>query len=233
MATLMNWLLHRNEEEYEVRKALKRLDKQKTSIQVEVENTQVRFRTVLAIKREMVVVARPRRLPPGLRKGGGVRFKDPADAEREIRMEVIHPHFLLTSGNRVMLCKLPEAYYSGTTRNAFRFATERFRGLTLTLPEIDNPYQVLDLSPDGCRLAVYDQNKMVNFPIEEAIQGVQLHVGKNIVELDWLEPRVHLDNSVGCEMRVASGGSSRQTLAHLLDFIDKSEQKQFTTITDI
>ena len=69
------------------------------------------FRSVLAVKKGVVVVAKPDGLGKYLEKKGFVRFSLPNEEGRDLRLEVISPHFNLTSGNSVFLCKLPEEFF--------------------------------------------------------------------------------------------------------------------------
>jgi hypothetical protein len=210
-------------EEKEVAEALRALDRRKTPVLMEIEQTQVHFRSVLAVKKGVVVVAKPMGMS-GLKKDGFVRFSLPEEPGKDVRMQVMSPNFNLSSGNAVFICKLPTAFAEGTKRSATRFNTSRFNNLHLILPERSEQYRIIDLSINGVK--VYFQGHVQEvFPIGRTVRPVRIHISKFSADLDGVIPRVHKGASVGLEMLIRNGSQARKYIDHLIKSLQKQEEE--------
>jgi hypothetical protein len=139
-------------------------------------------------------------------------------------MQVLSPHFNLTSGNAVFICKLPTGFAESTKRAATRFNTSQFNNLHLTLPGHAEQYRIIDLSVTGVK--VYAQGKIEQtFPIGRTISPVQIIISKFSAELDGLVPRVHKGNAVGCEIVVRGDSPARKYIDHLIKSLQKQEEE--------
>ena len=212
-------------EEKEVALVLRKLDKSKTPLLMEIEQAHIHFRSVLAVKQGVIVVAKPMGLGPYLKKDSVVRFSIPNQPGRDIRLQVASPHFNLTSGNAVFICKVPLAYSEGTKRKATRFNTSRFSNLLFTIPNRSDKYRIIDLSLNGFK--IFCQGKLNElFPIGRPISPAMLHISKYTTDVGVVVPRVHKGNTVGCEIQGPENSPARKYLAHLISSLQKSEEEE-------
>ena len=208
----------------EVVQTLKRLDKLKTPLLMEIEQSQIHFRSVLAVKQGVIAVAKPMGLGSHLKKDSVVRFSVPDEPGHDIRLQVASPHFNLTSGNAIFICNFPTSFSEGTKRRATRFNTSRFNNLLLSVPTLKYRFRIVDLSMNG--LKVYAQGNLDElFPLGHPISPANIQISKYSVELGMIIPRVHKGNTVGCEMTVPEGSTTRKYIAHLIDSLQKSEEQ--------
>jgi hypothetical protein len=211
-------------EEKEVADALRTLDRRKTPLLMEVEQSHVHFRSVLAIKKGVVVVAKPGGIGGNLKKDAFIRYSLPDEPGKDIRMQVLSPHFNLTSGNAVFICKMPTAFAEGTKRVATRFNTSRFNNLHLVLPDQTEQFRIIDLSINGVK--VFAQGKIEHtFPIGRTISPVRIIISKFSSELDGVIPRVHKGNQVGCEILIRENSPARKYIDHLIKSLQKQEEE--------
>lgn len=212
-------------EDKEIAQVLRRLDKSKTAVLLEIEGSHVHFRSVLAVKQGVIVVAKPQGLGPHLKKDSVVRFSVPDQPGRDIRLSVASAHFNLTSGNAVFICKFPHEFSEGTKRKATRFNTSRFNNLHFTYPKITEKYRIIDLSLNGFKF--YCKGKLSElFPIGDPIYPAILHISKYTTEVGTVVPRVHIGNTVGCEIQGPDSSPARKYIAHLISSLQKTEEKQ-------
>jgi len=220
-------------EERAVSRLLHRLARRKTPVEVEVERSRSRFRSIIALKRGVVVIPRPKRLPARLKQGGWVRFTIPGGKGRTVRLEVLTPHFVLTTGTSVMLCRIPTAFGDPEHRAAERFHTARIDKLYLYLPETGTRYRLVDLSREGCRVYVRDDNPRVILPVGEVIRGAELLLDKRRVPLRALEPRSYGDRTVGCSLEVDANAAGAEPFFALLDALEKQVHANIPTIESL
>lgn len=209
--------------------AIRRIDRLKTPILMEIEQSHVHFRSVLAVKQGVVVVAKPDGLTSHIKKANIVRFAVPGEDGRDLRLEVISPHFNLTSGNSVFLCKIPEHYVEGAKRNAVRFNTSRFKNLQMVIPSLESQFRIVDLSSNGCKLYVTSPSVEAVFPLGIPISPAQINISKFSADLDAVIPRVHVSKAVGLEITYPPGGTARKYVEHLLTSLLKSEETRLSS----
>lgn len=232
MARFMNLLSSQGREDKEILSSLQTLDKHKVPIRVEIENTAIRFNTRLSVRSATVIVAKPLNLKEGegLSKGGTVRFKIPDSEGRELRMEVITPHFNLTSGNPVFLCKIPTTYAQSNQRASMRFNTSRFTNVVLIVDGHPDKYRVVDLSTGGCKVFLPNKEARERFTLGVPVKGARIELGqKAAVHLQSVIPRNHRGQAVGCQFEISGEGASRKYLEHLITSLEKSEAERYRT----
>lgn len=228
MAILKNLMGGKAKEHKAVMSSLNMLDRNKIPVRMEIENSTVNFPTRLSIRSATVVVAKPTNLSGALTKGGTVRFKIPDSEGKEIRMEVLTPHFNLTSGNPVFLCKVPTEFAEGDLRGAMRYNTSKFTNVILTMPPNQAQFRIIDLSEGGCKIYVPGQAARETFPIGSPIAAVRITLGTKVtVVLDALTPRNHRGQAVGCSLTVSNEGTSKKYLVHLITSLEKMITDQF------
>jgi hypothetical protein len=226
MASLFRLWRRGDEAANQLRSLLVRLDRQKVSIRLEIEQTQVRFTTALACKRNTVVVAKPPALGNELQAGGFVRFKVPGEGGTEIRMEVLTPHFNLTNGTPVFLCKQPTRFAQNNGRNAERYGTSRFTNLVLQVPSLPETFRVVDLSATGCRILTPYPRPREKFSLNEQVAGAWLQLGRHVkVDLAYVIPRTFHGQAIGLEFVVDPAGNQHKFLAHLIRSLEKLQSE--------
>jgi len=205
-----------------VGRTLARLAERRARVLVEVEQYNIRFTSVVGLRSKHVVIPRPRRMPKVLHRGSILRFADPDDSRHVIRLEIEFPAFLLTNGNVVIICALPQAFAEPDQRVEPRYNTRHLRDLAVILPERGARYRVLDLSAHGCKLLFNgnrDSDPLLNRT--SRTHGAQLLAGGVGIHLDSVLPRAVSGNTIGCSLRVADDGTSPDRLANLLRMIER------------
>lgn len=227
MALLSNLFSGRHKGDPAVRNALARLDREKAPIRLEVEGANLRFYTRLSLRNDMVVVVKPPGLRQGVDKGTRVRFQVPGGSGLELRMEVTAPHFNLSSGAAVFLCRIPDGFVEGPRRKAARFDTTRFSNIRLTLPVHPQPFRVVNVSEGGVKIHLGSQEAARLLHVDKPIPGGTLQLGERMrVDLASVVPRNRSGITLGCEMRVAPEGPSMKVLHHLLASLERAEAEQ-------
>jgi PilZ domain len=230
MARFMNLLSSQGKDDKEILSALSVLDKHRVPVRMEIENTSIHFNTRISVKSATVIVAKPLNLKEGLAKGGTVRFKMPDSEGRELRMEVLTPHFNLTNGNPVFLCKIPTGYAQSNQRGAMRFNTSRFTNVTLSLGDHPEKYRVVDLSVGGCKIFLTSKEAKERFTVGVPMHGARIDLGdKASVHLKAVIPRNLRGQALGCQFDVSDEGASRKYLQHLIESLEKSELERYRT----
>lgn len=213
-------------EEREIAESLNRIGRRRVALFMEIEQSQVHFRSVMSVKRGVVVVAKPTGLGPQLKKESFIRFTLPGEEGKDVRMQVISPHFNLTSGNAVFLCRLPTEYTESTKRQNMRFNTSRFKNLHLI---VDNTrrFRIIDLSTTGFKIYVA-QEIAQHFPLGKPIRQASINISKYDAELEVIVPRVHIGKTVGCQMTYPQDGSAKKYIEHLITSLQKTEEENLT-----
>jgi len=230
MARFMNLLSSQGREDKEILGALTTLDKDRVPVRMEIENTSIHFKTRISVKSATVIVAKPLNLKEGLAKGGTVRFKLPESEGRELRMEVLTPHFNLTNGNPVFLCKIPTGYAQSNMRGSLRFNTSRFTNVALLLSDSPVRYRIVDLSSGGCKIYLSSKEDKQRFAVGVPVHGARIDLGsKAAVHLKALVPRNLRGQAMGCQFEVSGEGVSGKYLEHLLQSLEKAELERYRT----
>jgi hypothetical protein len=227
---IFNLLGSQGKETKEIVSALSVLDKHRVPVRMEVENSSIHFNTRISVKSATVIVAKPLNLKEGLAKGGTVRFKIPDSEGRELRMEVITPHFNLTNGNPVFLCRIPTNFAASNMRGALRFNTSRFTNVSLAFGDHPERYRVVDLSMGGCKVFITSKEAKERFTVGVPMQGGRIDLGnKASVHLKSVTARNVRGQAVGCQFEISEEGSSKKYLSHLLQSLEKAELERYRT----
>lgn len=230
MARLLNLLGGGGGESREILSSLQMLDRNKVPVRMEVENAAIHFNTRISVRSGAVIVAKPLNLREGLNKGGTVRFHLPNSDGKDLRMEVLTPHFNLTNGNPVFLCKIPTAYAQSNMRVATRFSTSRFTNVTLHLEGVSGHFRVVDLSDGGCKVFLNSKEAKDHFKMGVPIKGGRIDLGdKASVHLSRVIPRNLRGQAIGCQFEVSGEGVSRKYLQHLIESLEKTELERYRT----
>lgn len=230
MAKFLNLLGGVGKDNKEVLATLQALDMRRSPVRMEIENSAIHFNTRISVKSSTVVVAKPLNLREGLAKGGTVRFRVPGGDQRELRLEVLQPHFNLTNGNPVFLCKIPHAFAQTNKRASLRFNTSRFSNVALVLSGHPTRYRVVDLSMGGCKVYISGKEDKERFSLGVAVQGARIDLGnKASVHLSQVVARNFHGQAVGCQFQVTDQGPSRNYLSHLLKTLEREELERYRT----
>jgi PilZ domain len=230
MARFMNLLGGQSRDDKEIISSLNLLDKNRVPVRMEVENTSIHFNTRLSVKSATVIVAKPLNLKEGLNKGGTVRFKMPDSEGKELRMEVLTPHFNLTNGNPVFLCKIPTSFAQSNMRGSLRFNTSRFTNVALVFADHPEKYRIVDLSTGGCKVFLHSKEAKERFRVGVTLSDARIDLGeKASVHLKAVVPRNHRGQAVGCQFEVSEEGASKKYLQHLLTSLEKAELERYRT----
>lgn len=212
----------------ELADVLAQIDSEKSPIRVEIEGSPVRFRSRLVVKNDTVVVAKPNGLREGIEAGTVVRFRLPNNSAREVLLEVHTPHFNLSSGNAVFLCKVPDSRIANAKRKTERYNVSRYANLHFVIPARARVFRVVDVCMTGCKLLASLAEAQAYFPVGEPMEDSHLRIGKEAkVEFKVITPRSHHRNSVGCEFTVKDDGPSLSYMEHLLNTLEKAEFEQY------
>lgn len=212
---------------------LRSLVKRRAQVVVEIENVNLRFHTFLALKGRHVVIARPRTLEHDLATRGWLRIFHPGLLDAGFRTRILNPRFLLGNGNTVIVADLPEILVEPNRRQEVRRDTSRFGGLSLLLPVQGARLPVLDLSPQGCRVQLRAGVPRDVLPTGRLIGDTFLSVGQRFVRLQYLSPRVQLDDTVGCSFDVVEDGRSPQVLSRFIAMLDAETKDRYRVDPDL
>ena len=219
-------------------RVLENLERKRTPVKLEIENTDFRYTTTLAVKRNLLVFAKPLGLGKAIHKGAFVRFRVPEADNLEVRAQVATPDFSVANGASVFLCAVPQKFVEGVHRGAERYNTARYNNLYVSTwdgndPEnVENRHRIIDLSMTGCKLFSRNGSPKVNFPIGEPIAPAVLHLGNRLkVELESLTPRVHQRNAIGSEFVIGQEGLNMKYFRHLMVSLERSETNRLKAVT--
>ncbi len=228
MALLGGLLSSQGRETRAVARALADLGERKTPVRVEVEGTGTSFFTVLSLRKNGLLLARPRTLAGGMAKGLCVRLTLPNHQRRQVRTEVLVPNVQLPMTlKHAMICSVPTAFSGQCQRSADRFDTSRFKNLTLHLADWQQTFRVIDLSATGLRIFTGTDGEAYAFEAGNALGAGTLCVGRGIrIELGDITTRSRAGNTVGLSMAVQRAGDSQKYLLNLLNRLQETELKR-------
>jgi hypothetical protein len=228
MALLPGWLSSATREERAVLRALHDLSEQKTPLRLESEATGVSFFTVISLRRNGLLVARPRTLRGGLPKDSIVRLTLTHHQRKQVRVPVLVPQVKLPmSVKYASICGVPKTFSGVCQRQADRFNTTRFKNLHLQLPAVEKSFRVIDLSTAGLRIFGGTESSLLLFEPGSELAPARLRVGERAqIELESLVPRSQAGNTVGMAMRVRRDGASERYLMNLLNRLQEGELRR-------
>lgn len=216
---LTEWLGTAGRERRAVFKALARLSADKTPVRAEAEQTGLSFYTLLTLRRDALLIARPYDLRSGLPKNGHVRLTLPNTERKQVRVPILVPHLQMDlSARHVCVCGVPTEF-SGTCKRATdRLCTTQFRNLHLQLPSQNKTFRIVDLSASGLRIYVASGEDRALLEPDTELRPANLRVGASTsISLESIIPRAISGNTVGMEMQVQRDGISERTTINLLN----------------
>jgi hypothetical protein len=203
----------------------------KTSVQVEVENTLIRFNSLVSVSHNgTVMLSKPFMLGGRLIAGNFVRVRLPGTQRAELRLEVQVSHFNLPSGKVAFLCKGP-AQLIKCRRKAQRHYTARYTNVRLVMG--GDTYRLVDLSTGGFKVFLNDTQSPVLFPIGEELKSCQLILSpEKRVDLLRVVPRNHQRCFVGCEYEINFNFKSQRNYQDLMGIITRMEPARISGVQE-
>ena len=222
---LGGWLSSASREERAVLRALHDLSDRKMPVRLEVEESGISFFTIVSLRKNALLVARPRSLRGGLEKDAVVRLTLPNHGRKQVRSSVVVPKLKLPmSVKYATICAVPDAFCGVCRRGADRFSTTRFRNLHLQFPDQQKTYRIVDMSSGGMRIYTGADTGMLLFEPGNAVENAVLRVGERArIELAQVTSRSQNGQTVGLEMRVRRDGASERFLMNLLNRLAQHE----------
>jgi hypothetical protein len=209
-----------------VHNELEALHRSQKPVRVEIENRGVRFKTLITLRKDVVAVARPMGFKLDMPTGTFLRFKGPG-ARREIRLQIRDPDYRLPNGRSFFVCPMPKEFAVKSPRSAERYATMRFKNLELLLPAMGTHYRILDVSMNGCRIDMGQENLEAIWNMGAAVGPAEIRVGQGIrIPLAAIVPRIAKEGTLGVEFQIENGSKTVEYLSKLMNWIDKWEDKQ-------
>lgn len=209
-------------------KTIRQLELAKTPVRLEIENANIHFYTVLSIRRNMVVVAKPPGLHKVIKRDAFVRFSI-EDQELEIRMQVMVPHFNMLSGNYAFLCHMPSEYAEKSKRNHERYNTSRFNNLSLFIPGEEFKFRIIDLSYAGCKIFSTTESLVGLLSLNGVIKKPRIRVGEKVeIELESVVTRMVSEKTAGLELNFGEDRHSKNRFDHLIESLKESEVKKMS-----
>lgn len=208
-------------------RALRKIAKRRTPVMVEVEQHNLHFTTMLAVKGDAVVVARPRRFGRKIPVGAWLRVFHEDLPHAGFRMRVRTPLFLLRHGNTVIVADLPQQLTAASLRRSPRFDTSGYREVLLRTDGMEQPLRVLDVSGGGCRIALARRNAEMLLPLAEKLHRGTLRIGNHPIQLSTLVPVAHLDESVGVSFQVRNDDRSPAALQRILEKLAEINARRY------
>jgi len=207
-----------------IQKTMKGLERNRSPVRLEVEQTEVSFYTVLSLRPKVVVLARPPDLEDGvLKKGGFVRFIVPDASKNVVRMQVIAPNYKRERGDAVIVCQIPEEFAEKSKRGADRFNTSRFKNLKLIVPQVERDFRIVDMSYTGCKVFVEEFEEWETLKSGTGMRFTKIAIGEKAeIELDMLTPRVINPPTIAFTWEVHHGESAKW-LAHMINSLHRAE----------
>jgi len=227
METLRGYFSEKGREKRAVLRVMTNLHRDKTPFRMEVERFGLHFYSMLSLRRQVVVVAKPEAIGKFIRRGVRVRLRVPQKDRLEIGMEVISPDFRLLSGNRVFLCDIPSAFIVGAPRLADRFNTAQFKELRLFLRGIQKTFRIINMSTGGCRIYSEEKPDPEVFDPGYDLGPAKMGFGSKLaLELDTVIPRYCNSSSVGLEIRISRRPRSLDFLKNFMRKLEFSEMER-------
>lgn len=201
---------------------LAELAAERAIVRVEVEGSAARFKTRVFMNEDSVVLGKPAELnAPGLVLGAVLRVSLPDDPERHLRLEVSAPHVNMSSGNAVIMCRLPTAKLVRIKRKSERYDVSNRGGVKLVIPQRGREFQLFDISDTGCSVMTSRMEADTYFPVGDTLKNVRIQAGsKTAIEIAELTPRTHRARAVGFAFRVKEDPQSRNNLERIIQVLE-------------
>jgi len=197
------------------------LQRSRTPVQVEIERSLLRFKSLLTLRDKAVVIAKPPEFQDALKYGDHVRIRWSGGGRHEMRLEVALPHVNLPNGYAGFICKVLEGA-AQPRRDHERYDVSRFSNLRIELG--GGLFRVLDLSLTGCRLALAGNTSRIRIAEGHELVQAELLVGAGAkVELEHFVPRYEGNGFVCCQFGVKQDGKSPRVLAQVIHSVEEKQ----------
>lgn len=210
-------------------RALAEASDHKMPLRLDAEHSGISFFTVVSLRRNALLVAKPRSLRGnGVPKDSTVRLTLPNRERRQVRASVVVPHIKLPGGMRYALaCDVPKAFSGQCQRGAERFTTTRFKNLHLHLEDMGRSFRVVDLSTSGARIYSGHDSGLIGFQPGTDLGTARFRIGERVkIELEHVVARAQSQQTVGLEFRVKRDGASERYLMNLLNRLQNNELRR-------
>ncbi|MCH7478706.1 MAG: hypothetical protein IIA14_11490 [SAR324 cluster bacterium] len=219
----------------DVQHMLSNLTQKTPWVQVEVENTNIRFISRLSLGSGGVLMTKPKPLDKKfLQTEGWIRISPIPATSEELRLQITAPNFGSAAPYQ-FLCKIPGAVTAISKRNEVRWDTNHFKNFLLAVSAHSFPYRIMDLSRSGIMIRLREGTKTQLFPIEKPVIRPLILVGgkkKTQVPLETAIPRFHSLLGVGMEITIPQDGKSGEILEAILKVLEKKEREKFFDFQD-
>ena len=208
-----------------LQRTLKTLAKNHTPVRLMVENSNLSFYTVISLREEKLLLAKPADLVDDeLTPGKTLRFIVPDGSQNVVRLELLEPHFERRRGDNVMLCEMPLEFAPKGRRRSDRYDTGRYNNLLLSVPHFDEEMRVLDISREGCKVYVSELEDWNLLKPGVGMRAGKLKIGTEVeINLDLLTPRNVKPPTVSFEWGVPAKSSSARYLDHFIKSLGDKE----------
>ena len=217
---------------------ISQLSRSKIPVKVEIERTSAHFYSRVLLRSGAVVLTYPQKLERYIKVNGWVRFCPSGETRHELRLQISSARFggsgpmAVGVGQMSLLCKIPNASYELSKRNAERFNTRQFKDLLLELKGHPSAYPILNLSGGGLRIRLPEES-----PEELFLEGAtaaewgMIHLGKK-TRIELVKPVTrHVEKGmVGLEFQIDPDGPEQKILEVFLDALRVEEHKIIETL---
>lgn len=227
---MLNLLTGKGRDRKKIFRGLKKMGKERKMLHLEVEYLNIRFQSMVAVRRGSVVLGHPMGVKGAVKKGASLRFVLPGTKGREVRMKVTMPQFRLHNGSLAMLCEIPTEFIPQSRRSNKRYNTRFFSNISLVFPGRKKLLRIVDFSAEGCKVYTKDLDIMEALTIGVSEPDAVIIVGKQFrIHFRGMVPRMIGENQVGFEFRAPRDDLEEQKLNSLMESLEKSEQKKYRT----
>ena len=194
-------------------------------MRLEAENSDVSFYTVLSLRPQGIVIAKPADLEDELLVAGVVvRFTVPDRSGNVVRMEILESDHERLRGDAVILCKYPEAFGPKSKRKSHRFNTGRYNNIRLAVPQFDAGFRVVDISDAGSKVLAESFDEWDQLRLGRSLRFSRIEVGEKVqIDLSELTPRLINPPTISFEWKVSLKGQGSRHLAQLIQSLHKEE----------
>ena len=208
-----------------IQRTLKTLTKNRTPVRLVVEHSNLSFYTVISMREEKLLVAKPADLgEDGLTPGKIMRFVVPDGGRNVLRLKLLDPKFERKRGDNVMLCEIPLEFAPKSRRRSDRYDTGKYDNILLSVPHFDGDMRVLDISMEGCKVYVSELEDWNLLTPGVDMRAAKLKLGTNVeINLGLLTPRSVNPPIVSFEWQVPQKSTSAQHIERFIKSLGDTE----------
>ncbi|MFI5400373.1 MAG: hypothetical protein ACHQZQ_04905 [SAR324 cluster bacterium] len=187
---------------------------------VEIEFTQIRFRSKIALRDGQVIVAKPSGLKGVLTAESYIRMRVPDGHGEEIRLRIVAPDADAGDGSSAFICRPAEGPVI-SKRAADRYSVAHDERLRLDLK--GRVFPLVDVSLKGLRISLPAAQTYLDLPIGHNLGPGNLMFGAEVwVRIGQLIPRNRQERTIGCEFKALMDDMSLNNLMALVDSLKQT-----------